>query len=208
MKSADTNGFTLVELMLAMVLFSLTMVIATAGFIGMNRSYNRSVIRKQLSESLQMLAAELTQTIQTDGRALNKYKKCPEGTGSTTVTCPTVASDEVLCFAGTRYVWGSESLYKQTGSASVCNSSTSDYRSSGSQIVNPRFKVQALAVAPVQGQELFSVSGVLRTKDDNAFNNLGDPTQIACKGSSSGLAQTCAVERFRFMVRARGGVDE
>ena len=40
-KLNNSEGFTLIELMLAMTIFSAVMVVATVGFIGMNRTFNR-----------------------------------------------------------------------------------------------------------------------------------------------------------------------
>lgn len=205
----NEKGFTLVELLLAMVLFSLTMVIATVGFIGMNRSYTRAVVRKQLSENVQSVTDSLTKAIQSDGRALNKYKECPSGDGAASINCPSNPSSTwkgILCFAGSRYIWSERGLYKQTGPASACSTTVAaNYQESTAQIVNPRFKVDLLTVDPVPGNSMFVIKGVVRTSEDSAFENLGNPAEIRCKGSASGLAQTCSIERFNFIVNGRGG---
>lgn len=205
----NKSGFTLVELLLAMTLFSLTMVIVTAAFIAMNRAYTRGVIRKQIAESAQAASEDITRIIRTDGRALEKFVPC-KSEPSQPSTCPTPESSwkGALCFSSARYIWNDTGLYKQQGPAGVCNASTANFSANSVTIIDPRFKVEELAVTVIPNQAgLFRVSGVIRTTDDAAFENLGDvdKSKIVCKGSSGGAAvRTCAVEKFNYIISARG----
>ncbi len=64
LKKLNSKGYTLIELMLAMGLFSVILVVSTIGFIGINRTYTRGVIKKQLSESIQKLSSDIETTLQ------------------------------------------------------------------------------------------------------------------------------------------------
>ena len=64
-KLNNSEGFTLIELMLAMTIFSAVMVVATVGFIGMNRTgdlyvkNSRSIARLLLKTSRDLFVEEL-----------------------------------------------------------------------------------------------------------------------------------------------------
>ncbi len=204
----NKTGFTLVELLLAMTLFSLTMVIVTAAFIAMNRSYTKGAIRKQIAESSQAASDDLTKTIRTEGRALEKFTVC-KNEPSQPSACPAQNSTwkGVLCFAKVRYIWNDAGLYKQEGDAGVCNADTTSFVQDSLTIIDPRFTVEAIMIDPVSNQAgLFRVNGVIRTKDPDAFNNLGDSdkSKITCKGSSFIAGRTCAIEKFDYIISARG----
>lgn len=200
-------GFTLIELLLAMTVFTLTMVVATVGFIGMNRAYVRGTVRKQLSQDTQRSIDAIASTIRSDGRALDKHKSCPSG-NSVPVACPGGGNwNGAICFNGERFIWGNTGLYHQGGGIQ-CNASTANFETTGTRLLDIRFKVEDLRISEVTGQNsLFTVQGVFRTTDDDSFDNLADPdkTNVVCKGSAFGLAQLCAVEKFKSVINARGG---
>lgn len=179
--------------MLAMTVFSLMMLVATAGFIGMNRVFIRSSIARELSESSQAVAEDITKSIRQNHE---EHRVCSEGS----------LSDQYegsLIVGSTAYAWGKDSgLWK--GPAN-CGSFTTE-------IVSTRYKVRALDVSPL-GDEgaIYRVRGVLTTLQDSAINfpastsNWFDDPNVHCKGSAEGLGvQSCAVEKFNFVVSGRG----
>ena len=93
LKKNDIKGFTLVELMLAMTVFSTVMVIATVGFIGMSRTFNRGLIRKDLSEYSQSATEDITRTIRGLGSTAN-FTNCNAGEPA----CPGSGDDMAICF--------------------------------------------------------------------------------------------------------------
>lgn len=213
-RSINNKGFTLIELLLAMGLFSVILVVSTAGFIGINRTYTRGVIKKQLSESIQKVNADITNVVQLQPSGGLSYF-CDET--NRTSPCPTTPNINVLCFSGVRYYWPSRAsvnggLYKDSN---PCGTNTFDAKV---QIVDPRYAVESFKITPLPNN-LYQAKGVLHTTNIGALtttDNTGNystqrtsggfrPEDTKCKGSSAGsIVQTCAVEKFDFIINSRG----
>ena len=71
-KILNSKGFTLIELMLAMALFTTVLVITTVGFIGINRTFSKGLVRKQLSESVQRTTEDITRTLRAEGTRVSE----------------------------------------------------------------------------------------------------------------------------------------
>lgn len=216
------RGFTLIELLLAMTLFVTIILLFTAGFIGINRTFTRGMIRKQLSESVQTVTENISHAIRTSEMRSLPFE-CT--TGTDTENCPAAPNGsperwQILCFTnGSRYFWSPAAggLYRDH-----CVADTPLVLNNATQLVDSRYRVDALELALVSSGEgsqgvataLYRIRGVMRTKTDDAFvfNNVEnpeqqpDPFQTRCKGTAqSSAVQTCAIENFSFIVNARGG---
>ncbi len=198
----DQNGFTLVELLLAMTIFTTVMVISTAGFIAMNRSFTRGTVRKQLSEAVQRTTEDITRTLR--NMPQNAVAKSEERDGM-----------NLLCLAGARYFWptGTEAtgLYRDTNG---CEDQTKDRV----ELVDDRYRVVDLKVATVKTADttvedqlsgaLFQVSGTFTTADTDALHDADKAKFARCKGGAlSSAVRTCAVEHFSFIINARGSLE-
>jgi prepilin-type N-terminal cleavage/methylation domain-containing protein len=214
LKKLNSKGYTLIELMLAMGLFSVILVVSTIGFIGINRTYTRGVIKKQLSESIQKLSSDIETTLQIEPSSPVVF--CSGADGPPNCTTEDI---NVLCFSGTRYYWPSHAspeggLYKDSN---ICSSDTFDMKN---QIVDSRYVAEDLIITPLPN-ELYRVRGIFHTTNLNALtlttsDNNGDyasqradgsfdPYDTKCKGSSAGsIVQTCAVGKFDFVINSRG----
>lgn len=214
-RQLDKKGFTLVELMLAMGLFSVILVVSTAGFIGINRTYTRGVIRKQLSESVQKISGDVSTLLQIQPSGTSSF--CSEVEHPPTYPKCSTQPYNVLCFSGSRYYWpshvsGEGGLYRDSN---PCNFETFDREI---EIVDPRYVVEKFTITPLTN-ELFQVKGIIHTANlgalttsDNDGNYVQqridgnfDAYKTKCKGSSAGsVVQTCAVEKFDFIINSRG----
>ncbi len=196
----DNKGFTLIELMLAMSLFTFVMIIATVGFVGINRTFTKGVARKQLSESVQRLTDDMTKTI------LNG--------GAFSSVAMDETNNEKLCNVSTCYVWrpytASSNKNETFGLVKRPNDGTS--KIDGEVLVDKRYKIDYLRVNNIDGTNLYRVTGIIRSADVSAFN-LADsskyPTDnqdISCKGSAQANVSTnCALEKFSFVIRVGAG---
>lgn len=195
MKQLNQNGFTLVELMLATSIFTLVMIIATTGFIAINRTFTRGLIRKQLAENIQQVTADVTSIIRTHNQS-GGVVTCSATSGG---SCP--SGWNALCFSGARYIWkDSGGMYKDY---KKCNDP--DF-STKTELVDARFKVQNLSVSS-SSDNLFNIHGVISTSDPEALsqNPVTDPDTLSCKGSAESAAvRTCALQKFDFLVNSRG----
>lgn len=202
----NSDGFTLVELLLAMTLFSTVMVIATVGFIGMNRTFARGTIKKQLSESVQLVTDEASKNIR-EGSVLTEPISCSETDNPTKPNCPSNWS--ALCFASNvRFFWKSvgdntvsNSLYKD-----VSNDCTKPPDASAAiRLVGERFRMLELKAEPGGAAGLVRISGIATTLERDALTEPidGVVNTIRCQGSSNVASRTCAVEPFSFIVGGR-----
>lgn len=197
------QGFTLTELMLAMVLFSAVLVISTVGFIGMNRTFNRGVIKKQLSEGVQMTSEDITRTLRTQP-ADRLPTVCSQVEGGD--ECPVVEGWHTMTFASVCYLWpvadDAGGLFKRSGSC------TDDDKKE--QVLDQKYKVRELRISPIDmvtNRALYSVSGVFTTMSSDAihFPSEEDPSW-RCKGTAEHPdVATCAVEAFNIIISPRGG---
>jgi prepilin-type N-terminal cleavage/methylation domain-containing protein len=202
----NSGGFTLVELLLAMTLFSSVMVVATVGFIGMNRAFTRGTIKKQLSESVQLVTDEASRSIR-QGSVLTEPLSCSESDSPTKQNCPSGWS--ALCFASNvRFFWKSvgddttsNSLYKDTSN----DCSKAPNVATAARLMGPRFRMLQLVAEPVGAAGLVRLKGVATTVDRAALTELvnNDPTSVQCQGSANAASRTCAVESFSFIVGGR-----
>lgn len=185
------SGFTLVELLLAMALFTTVMLVSTIGFIGINRTYSRGMVRKQLSESVQTITDDLTRSLRSQSTSVAPLPctdNCTPNGWST------------LNFATSCYLWKKDhpdgGLYKAAGS---CNpDSTGGMRG----LLDERFTVHSLSIDSVTGApNLFRISGTFTTKDQEALTD----DRASCKGTSESVSvATCAAEKFNFIVTSGG----
>lgn len=202
MKKAAGNqkGFTLVELMFALSMFSLMMIIATVGFVAMSRSYTRGLARKQLSESSQRIVASIDNSITNTG--LGSYASCRAADDEPIPdACPELSGkwQGALCFEGERYIWGSDGLFRQAEDCDV----TLPESATGEELLSARFRVDRLNVEQL-GDKLYAVKAVLRTENEEAFTfDEDDPTKTICN-PTSGAAQVCAIEVVDTVINARG----
>ena len=63
----NERGFTLIELMVATVIFSLVMIVLTYGVISISRSYYKGITVSQTQNAARNIASSLTQAIEFDG---------------------------------------------------------------------------------------------------------------------------------------------
>ena len=211
---ANTNnhGFTLVELMLAMVVFSTVLVIATVGFIGMNRTYQRGVIKNQLSEGIQAFTEDVTKSLR--AQPINVLPKYCNGMDA---TCTGIFNGwQWLSLTNVCYMWpltGSDNiggLYKSQGPCNTTSDNGKILLLSDRYVVREAPKIALVNVdgSDVRGAQLYSVSGVFTTIEESAIHkkDSGNPNDHwRCKGTAEDSAvSTCAVEEFNFNVNPRG----
>lgn len=202
----NSRGFTLVELMLAMTIFVAVMVISTTGFIAMNRTFTRGVVRKQLSEAVQRTTEEITRDVRQLPQQAGLAITCKQANPTPDSACPADNAWNTVCLTGSRYIWKNEGgLWKDT---KQCSDAVNP--SNSRKLIDERYKVVGLAVTNTTKSEnhLFRITGTFRTADDEAFTDPSAADTVKCRGSAASSAvKACAVERFDFIINARGQVE-
>lgn len=206
----NERGFTVVELMIATMVFSLILTIVTTGVISFTMRYYKGVN----SSTTQTTARSVLDTI---GQAIQF--------GSSTVR-PTLAADNYFCAGGYSFTFDKGALYSGTGNGgiymapmgSVCGPQTSG----GKQLLGKNMRVTALSVDLISGTggagSLYKINlGIAYGADDLLCSPTASPgacsgtsnlasywrSDIQCRGSTG--SQFCATSKLTTIVEQRIG---
>lgn len=82
-KQSAQQGFTIIELLLALAVFSFVLVFITTAFLQIFRTYNRGIARKEVNQSARLLLEDITSKMRTvvspvqiDTSQLNRGRLC------------------------------------------------------------------------------------------------------------------------------------
>ncbi len=185
------KGFTLVELLLAMALFSFILLFATTGFIIINRAYNKGLTVKLVQDEGRKLVEELTREIRVSSA---------EG-------IDTVSKPDCISLNGYRYYWsipmsGAANspgrLLKEEGKN--CADSIVIASPGGVDVLNTRIGVQFMAVTRVAAStSTYSVKVVLSTADTDLVDTTGE--NATCTTNSGN--QYCDIVTLTTVVNSR-----
>jgi len=180
------NGFTLVELLLAMAFFSFILLFVTTGFIMINRSYNKGITAKQVQDNGRRLMEQLTREIRVaDISAIDTEDNC-------------------LGLGDYRYYWSVAEgknkparMIKEEGK--TCADTIDKEHPKGVDQLDDRVGVQYFNVSRIPGSQSFSIKLVVSTKDTDLIKN---PGETAACGTGNG-SQYCDVAEFSTVVSPR-----
>lgn len=194
-------GFTLIELLLAMTIFSAVLMVSTVAFIGINRTFMRAQIRKELSEASQLLRERVAKTVRAQSQT------------ATAQSCNDVGDGVAGSFDASlsRVVGSTSYLIKSGTDGGGVWLGDSSCKNPGEQVLDEKYKVRQFEVSPVNGSEdLYRIFGVVTAGDDDAFvmpDTSKSQTwyqESRCKGTAeSASVQTCAIEKFNYIISAR-----
>lgn len=198
----DQNGFTLTELMLAMVLFSAVLVFTTVGFIGMNRTYNRGLIKKQLSEVVQRVSEDVSRSIRSQPSNIE-----PVVCLASDVDCVIPSGAEswqdlnlnIMQFSSVCYVWPSQGgFFRQVGSCKP-DLSKAERLMSDRYVVREPLSLRPIRVDTTNGGRLYGLKGTFSTTNIDAIKN--ESGVWRCRGTSEHPeVVNCAVEAFSIII--------
>lgn len=184
------DGFTLVELLLAMAFFSFILLFVTTGFVMVNRAYTKGLTVKQIQDEGRRVMEDLTRKVRVaSSEGINIFP-----------------SEDCIEISGTIYYWSipidsgdTESpsrLYEEDGGdCSSVNPANSV------SMLNDRVGVQFMEVVGVAGSNsVYSIKLVLSTSETDLIT--GDLTENANCGTGSGY-QYCDVISFDTVVSVR-----
>lgn len=176
--STRQKGFTIVELLLALAVFSFVLVFVTTAFLQLFRTYNRGVTRKEVNQNTRLLIDDITNKMRiVADPALIDVSRVNQGR---------------LCVGSYSYVWnpigGTGTKIKvnsqeiaivriDNDNLSACQSSPTKYDFSGVQstsMFTGRMGVQSLSVTPQVGgiTGLFNVVVTASTTQTNFLDSL------------------------------------
>jgi prepilin-type N-terminal cleavage/methylation domain-containing protein len=200
-----SDGFTIVELLIATAVFSVVLLIATSGLLQVTRTYYKGVTESNTQNAARNIVNAVSQAIQFDGGTVQPTNG---GTAKTTYD---------FCVGSTRfrYYLGSELSSNPNSaqtyhalledSAAGCTSGTdgssiNSASASGTEFLSPNMRLSKFVVTSLSNN-LYQVSVTVAYGDDDLF---GTPTASnpVCQGILAGT-QFCAVSQITTTVLKR-----
>jgi prepilin-type N-terminal cleavage/methylation domain-containing protein len=211
-----SNGFTIVELMIATLVFSVLLVLITVGVIRFNQAYYKGVTQSNTQNVARTIVEDISQAIQ--------FGTSGDSVAGTPGSTP--GQSYYFCVGNLRYRYllgdelsdnpGSSQTYHAlvVDSPSTCNGADINPTSinvsslSGSELVSPKMRLSKLSVQQVSGSsDLWSIDvRVAYGDDDLFFSPSGDPSGAAAPDatcSSGAGSQFCAVSELSTIVQKR-----
>ena len=203
-----TQGFTIMELLVATMVFAVVLLLVTAGILQIARVYYKGVTESNTQNTARSIMDTISQAIQFSG-----------GDVTETAASPVAGNDYSFCVGNQQFSyrlgWQVENRYdaslNQTWhslvqrSASGCSSSTGaqnlgNQSVSGRDLVGPHMRLANLIVDNI-GTNLYRVNVKVVYGDNDLLNN---PTTAAasCKGVQAGT-QFCSVSELNTIVVKR-----
>lgn len=217
-RRVNHQGFTLVELLLALAFVGFVLIFVVTTVVQVLRTYNKGLAIKEINQTARSVTEDMTRVI----RGTSRYN---------VVTAPLSdpgGNKARVCFDGVSYVWNftnsSMNQYTDGGrvvlarvddpGSSLCTPVSGVYpnvnRANALELLTDRVWVHQFTVTPTVGGGFINVFIQLSTADDLTQPALNyDPTnpdpsaRVYCKGGGEG--QFCAVANFTSSVNARGG---
>ena len=201
----QSDGFTIVELLVATVVFSTVLVVITAGVMYFTRNYYASVNRSKVQNTARSIVSSISQGVQFTGVAIAT-------TDTTTSSNPDSSGVTYFCTGGKLYAFRAGQKYsgntatqadpglyvvpQPTGCAPLA--STGYNNPLGQQLLGPKMRIGSLTLKNV-GSQLYSISLTLAYGDDDLLTGTGSATRCISQAGS----QFCAVSALNTTVQRR-----
>lgn len=222
-----SDGFTMIEMMLAMAFVAFLMVAIALTTIFVSQTYQRGITLGQVNEAGRTIMTDMQQSI---GQArVGQLSKWPTAFNSR-------VDVGAVCLGGVSYVWNSGKKLAASGAVTydggdrngqpvrlakvndpnraVCTEGVTSIDTDQSVELlggaDRNLAIQLLDVRQLQAtsnQSLYGVEFIIGTNDRAALANNGTIADVGCRPPSEASSNLnyCAVNRFSFLVRAGGG---
>lgn len=195
-------GFSMIELLLAMAIFSMALVIVSAGFINIVRLYQSGLASRSTQQNARLLLEEMSRTVRDSGSATPVA--VTTGVGGVTVFSRVCLQNgsRIVVFA----VDGAGNLRQGTTTAPNCPAPVFD--SSWKTINDSSVRVTQFAVdstgkvGPAGGTVMMTIT----VASNNNINNLDPNTNNTTCRPGAG-SQFCAVTTLSSTATLRGGFE-
>lgn len=219
-KRPKQQGFTLVELMLAMTFIAILLFMITLLVLQVSAIYNKGLTLRAVNEAGQLLSSEVQRRLNTASPASVEFTNDVDGTGGR------------LCAAGTVYAWnytqgapgrlnqyptpneddaigfikfqGSREDFCERRMAIPARAQTTDLlNSADTRLMIRDFSLTSEQLAEDSTQTLYQVSLTIGTNTEDLIDSNGQ-----CRPPSDGGDEFCAVNEFSFTARAGNKEEE
>jgi prepilin-type N-terminal cleavage/methylation domain-containing protein len=205
-RTSDQRGFTIVELMMATLIFSVVLLLVTLGVLQVNRVYYRGVTESNTQNAARSVMDTISQAIQFNGGTITPVP---------TTATPTAGNYYYVCVNNQQFVWRqgyqlvpsgpgtgqtTQSLIQRTISG-ACTAPTTPV-TGGRELLSPNMRVSNLRIEQVGATgNLFRITVRIAYGDQDVLNNPTGTTST-CKGIRQGN-QFCSVADLTTVVEKR-----
>jgi prepilin-type N-terminal cleavage/methylation domain-containing protein len=202
-KGKSMQGFTIVELMMATLVFSVILLMVTMGVLQVNRVYYKGVTEANTQNSARAIMDTVSQAIQFNGGTVGPLPTPAAPTpGTTYYVC--VNNQQFIYKQGYQLVSGTPGLH-QTNQAFLQKAITGACGPpapiTGRELLSPNMRLSNLQVTRIGSSNLYKVQVTVTYGDDTVMTN---PTSLApvCKGIRAGN-QFCSTASLSTVVEKR-----
>lgn len=206
-------GFTIVELMIATLVFSLVMILITVGVLSFTKSYYKGVNQSTTQNAARSVLDRITQDIQFSGGMVTS----PIGTSGSNGSVGFCIGNKRYSYALGKQLWDEgepDASLNQSRHALLVDESNAcaganaqDVQAAsgtlGTELLQRGMRLSKLSVEPAAGAGSYTVSIRVLYGDDDLINNPTSP-DANCKVSISG-SQYCAQSELTTVVQKRIG---
>lgn len=196
------KGFTIVELMMATVVFSMVLLTVTVGIIQISRVYYKGLNEIDVQNTTRTVMDTITQGIQFNGGVI------------TDTPTPSIGALQAFCIGnqqfsyrlGYQLVEGTAGAQQTTSSLRQNTTSgcpTAPAKATGQEFLSPRMRLSKLTVKQV-APGTYAVSVKIAFGDADLFNN-PTTTNPTCKPNAG--SQFCSVSELTSTVYKRVGAN-
>jgi prepilin-type N-terminal cleavage/methylation domain-containing protein len=199
----DQKGFTIVELMLSTVIFSIVMLMVIFAMMHIGRTYTRSLVSARMQQQVDEMIYEISQDVKFEGGTLVHYK--PIGDGSVGVLCVGLKRYTYLLNEQRNDLQPHVMLYDQNddcGLIAPAGANLSTLNQSAKDLVQSRTRLYKFEVSklPSIADDSWRIDVGLAYGDDDQFNYDGSGRPI-CKSEVG--SQNCKTAESTLLVTRR-----
>jgi prepilin-type N-terminal cleavage/methylation domain-containing protein len=204
----NNKGFTLIELMVATLAFSIVLLIATTTAIHIGRSYYKGLVQSKTQEAVRNISEEVTRTIQFANGDLRKVD-------------PAQPNDpkKQFCIGDTRYTYQLNKKVEGTSASNdyglkidrINSGDTCKSDPSGREFLQTNMRLLDFRVTPDASNKIFTVTIKVAYGDDDLLTHYDDngnpinnsqPKDANCKSGIAG-SNFCATSLLDNPVKRR-----
>jgi type II secretory pathway pseudopilin PulG len=209
-RTRTTAGFTIVELMIATLVFSMVLLLITIGVLSFTRSYYKGINQSNTQNAARTIQEAIAQAIQFSGDTVTS----PIGTAGSNGSQGFCIGNQRFSYALGWQLWDEGTLdtaLNQTRHALVVDKpgncgglDAQDVRSNtvdGTELLQPRMRLSKLSIERIGTTDMYRIN-IRVVYGDNDL--LDDPTgpNASCKTGQSG-SQYCAQAELTTVVKKR-----
>lgn len=196
----NQKGFTIAELMIATLVFSVVLLIATTSIIEVGHTYYKGINEANTQDTARTIMENIGQAIQFGGGTITATQTAQPGTMQQ--FC--VGNQQYSYDLGAQLVTGTPGSGQTNASVRVtnlpaCNSSSTP-QTGGTELLAPRMRISDLSVTPLTDGTSYRIHVKVAYGDDDLLSNPHGPDAL-CKGNVG--SQFCSTSDISTIVYKR-----